>query len=134
MRLRIRTMLPVGAVLLCLAAGALGAQGKPKTHKGSAIAHAGAPAKAPGHAKKVVITTDRAVIVTREVLVKHGYEVVRIERSGGAQIVYFRRGNMGRGRGKGPVERMIIRPYEERVVFEATPRAVLVDLHVRLGL
>jgi hypothetical protein len=87
----------------------------------------------PGHAKKVV-TTDQAVVATREVLIRHGYEVVRVEVIKGSRVVYYRLGNRGRGRGKGPVERLIIRPAPERVVFESAPPKVLVDINVRLGL
>jgi hypothetical protein len=92
------------------------------------------PAK-PAHVKKVkVVTTDDAIVVTREVLVKHGYEVVRVERVRGARVVYYRRGNMGRGRGKGPIVRMIIRPAQERVVFESAPRGLVAEINVRLGM
>ncbi|HEU4565808.1 MAG TPA: hypothetical protein VFS05_14205, partial [Gemmatimonadaceae bacterium] len=63
----------------------------------------------PGHAKKRV-TTDDAIIVTREVLVSHGFTVVRVERVEGAQVVYYRAGNKGRGRGWGPVQKMVLRP------------------------
>ena len=91
------------------------------------------PAKPAKRAKRVV-TTDRAIVVTREVLVKHGYEVVRVETVRGARVVYYRRGNMGRGRGKGPIVRMVIRPVEERVVFEQAPRGLVAEINVRLGM
>src|SRR5918912_1079487 len=87
----------------------------------------------PGQAKKVV-TADQAVVATREVLVRHGYEVVRVEVIKSSRVVYYRRGNRGRGKGRGPVERLIIRPTPERVVFEDAPPKVLVDINVRLGL
>lgn len=83
---------------------------------------------------RTVVTTDRAIVVTREVLVKHGYEVVRVETVRGARVVYYRRGNMGRGRGKGPIVRMVIRPAQERVVFESAPRGLLAEINVRLGM
>jgi len=86
----------------------------------------------PGQAKKVV-TMDHASEVTRQVLVAHGYTVVKIEVVKGTRVVYFRRGNRGRGRGLGPVERMVIRPDAERVVFEAAPKSVLVDINIKLG-
>ena len=88
----------------------------------------------PGKPAKRVVTTDRAIVVTREVLVKHGYEVVRVETIRGTRVVYYRRGNMGRGRGKGPIVKMVIRPAEERVVFESAPRGLVAELNVRLGL
>jgi hypothetical protein len=86
----------------------------------------------PGQAKKV--TPDAAVIVTREMLVKHGFTFVRVERVGGMQVIYFRRGNMGKGKGLGPVEKMIIRPSGDVVVFESAPSIVLVDVKLKLGL
>jgi len=86
----------------------------------------------PGQAKKVV-TMDHASEVTRQVLVAHGYTVVKIEVVKGTRVVYYRRGNRGHGRGLGPVERMVIRPDAERVVFEAAPKSVLLDINIRLG-
>ena len=89
----------------------------------------------PGHAKKKVVTADQAIVVTREVLVSHGYEVVRVELVQGTRVVYYRRGNMGRGRGKGPIEKIVIRPEPDRVVFVAQPpRGLMVDINVRLGM
>src|SRR5437870_9365010 len=84
--------------------------------------------------KKYAVTTDRAVVVTREVLVKQGYEVVRVDNSGRDVIVWYRRGNRGRGRGKGPPVRMVIRrdPVANKIVFLETPSAILVDIDVRL--
>jgi hypothetical protein len=97
-----------------------------------------APAAAQGHGhgpkKEFAVAPDHAVSVTREVLVRQRYEVVRIETVGNDQVVYYRRGNMGRGKGKGPRMKMIIRRVENRVVFVDTPDAVLVDLNVRLRL
>jgi hypothetical protein len=81
-----------------------------------------------------VVTVSQAVVATREVLARHGYEVVRVEVVKGCRVVYYRRGNRGRGRGKGPMERLVIRPTPERVVFESAPPRVLVDINVRLGL
>ena len=89
----------------------------------------------PGQAKKKVVTADQAIIVTREVLVSHGYEVVRVELVQGTRVVYYRRGNMGRGKGKGPIEKIVIRPEPDRVVFVAQPpRGLMIDINVRLGM
>jgi hypothetical protein len=49
-------------------------------------------------------------------------------------VVYYRRGNMGRGKGKGPIQRMVIRTLRDRVVFEETEPTVLVDIDVKLKL
>ena len=55
-------------------------------------------------------------------------------RSDDAQVIYYRAGNRGRGKGKGPVERMVIRTVERRVVFEEAPPAILVDIDLNLKL
>ena len=89
----------------------------------------------PGHAKKKVVTADQAIFATREVLVSHGYEVVRVELVQGTRVVYYRRGNMGRGKGKGPIEKIVIRPEPDRVVFVSPPpRGLMIDINVRLGM
>ena len=102
----------------------------------SAVALSVAPAHAQGKGKDkhYAVSTDRAITVTRNVLVRQGYDVVRIERVGATQVVYYRAGNRGRGRGKGPVEKMIIRTVERRIVFEDTPPAIMVDIDVNLKL
>jgi hypothetical protein len=84
--------------------------------------------------KHYAVSSDRAVNVTRTVLVRQGFDVVRIERVGTTQVVYYRDGNRGRGKGKGRVERMVIRTVDRRVVFEDTPPAVMVDIDVNLKL
>ena len=100
------------------------------------LASVGRPlvAQGHGHKKEFEVAPSRAVSVTREVLVHQGYEVIRIETVGYDQVVYYRRGNMGNGKGKGPPMKMIIRHVENRVVFVDTPDAVLVDINVRLSL
>ena len=88
-----------------------------------------------GHGKKKVVTADQAIVVTREVLVSHGFEIVRVETVRTKRVVYYRRGNMGRGKGKGPIERIVIRPEPDRVVFVSPPpRGLMVDINVRLGM
>jgi hypothetical protein len=102
----------------------------------SALAVSAAPALAQGKGKDkhYTVSSDRAVSVTRNVLMRQGYDVVRIERAGTTQVVYYRAGNRGRGRGKGPVEKMVIRTVERRIVFEDTPPAIMVDIDVNLKL
>src|SRR2546426_8494606 len=84
--------------------------------------------------KKSAVSNDRALIVRKEVLVKQGYGVVRVENSGRDYVVWYRRGTRGRGKGKGPPVKMVIHRTEDRVVFLSVPSAVLVDIDVRLKL
>jgi hypothetical protein len=95
-----------------------------------------APVHAQGKskAKHYVVSSDRAIKVTRTVLIEQGYHVVRVERVGATQVIYFRRGNNGRGRGKGPLQRMVIRTVRDRVVFEEAEPAVLVGIDIKLKL
>jgi hypothetical protein len=110
------------SALFCPGRGAL-AQGKGPKHV------------PPGQAKKHVVTADQAIIVTRDVLVSHGFEIVRVETVQATRVVYYRRGNMGRGKGKGPIEKIVIRPEPDRVVFVSQPpRGLMVDINVRLGM
>lgn len=105
----------------------------PATVLGQGKGNDKAPKEPPGQAKKHV-TTDRAVVVAREILGTHGFTVVRVDVVEGAHVIYYRRGNNGRGRGLGPVERMVVRPSGTVVVFEAAPSKVLVDINIKLGL
>jgi uncharacterized protein (UPF0548 family) len=102
----------------------------------AALAVSVAPAHAQGKGKEkhYAVSSDRAVNVTRTVLVRQGFDVVRIERVGTTQVVYYRAGNRGRGKGKGRLERMVIRTVDRRVIFEDAPPAVMVDIDVNLKL
>ena len=112
--------------LFCPGRGVL-AQGKGHGPRGDHVP--------PGQAKKHVVTADQAIVATRDVLVSHGYEIVRVETVQTTRVVYYRRGNMGRGRGKGPIERIVIRPEPDRVVFVSPPpKGLMIDINVRLGM
>ena len=119
--LRFRWHLTIAAFL------AVSASASPALAQGRG--HATARGIAPGQAKKQV-TPAQAVTVSREMLVLHGFGVVRVETTKTGQV----RGNNGRGRGLGPVEKMIVRPSGSIVVFEAAPEEVLLDIRLRLGL
>ena len=117
------TYTPRAALLLvglAIAAAPLAAQGHGHGH-----------GEKRGHYKS---SPDHALTVTRDVLVRQGYEVIRVESRGDDQVVWYRRGNMGRGRGKGPPVKMIIHREADHVIFLDTPDAVLVDIDVRLRL
>ena len=94
-----------------------------------------APLAAQGdHGKHYAVTSDRALVVTRQVLDEQGFEVVRIETQDHDRVVYYRRGNMGKGKGKGRLERLVVRRVENRIVFVDTPSAFLVQIDLRLKL
>ena len=99
-----------------------------------AVSIAPAHAQGKGKDKHYAVSNDRAVTVTRNVLVRQGFDVVRIEHVGATQVVYYRAGNRGRGKGKGPVQKMVIRTVERRIVFENTPPAIMLDIDVNLKL
>jgi hypothetical protein len=101
---------------------------------GIAAVPAHAQGKAHGKYKHYVVSSDKAITVTRIVLVRRGFEVVRIERVGPTRVVYYRPGKSWRGRGKRPIHRMVIRTVRERVFFEETDPAVLVDIDINLKL
>lgn len=99
-----------------------------------AVTAAPAQAQGRGKPKHYAVSSDRALNATRVVLERQGFEVVRVVQSGDAQVVYYRAGNKGKGKGKGPVERMVIRTVERRVVFEEVPSGILVDIDLQLKL
>ena len=90
------------------------------------------PVAAQGNSKHYAVSQGRAIEVTRDVLQKQGYDVVRIEAVGPNQVVYYRRGNQGNGKGKGKLEKFVIRRDAERIVFVDTPSTILVAIDVRL--
>ena len=92
------------------------------------------PLPAQGHEKHYAVTSDRALHVTRDVLVEHGCEIVKVEARGGDQVVFYRRGSMDKGSGKGRLERLVVRRVENRIVFVDTPETFLVQIDLRLKL
>ena len=101
---------------------------------GIAVVPAQAQGKGNGKAKHYAVSSDKAVTVTRTVLTEQGYKVARVERVGATQVIYFYRGNNGRGKGKGPLQRMVIRKVNNRIVFEEAEPSVLIDIDVKLKL
>ena len=112
------------AAIFSAAAGTASAQGRGHGNHGNKVP--------PGQAKKVA-SPERAVSVAREVLVAQGFTVVRVEQLSGRQVVYYRRGNMGRGKGQGPLMKMYVRPTADRIVFEQAPPKALIEINVKLG-
>ena len=126
--MRARFRLPILALgLLGVLAGSAHAQGK---------SHDKGPKKVPpGQAKKALTVRD-GVTSARVILQEHGYEVWRVEPMGSSQVVYYYRGNRGRGKGHGPLERIYIRPTKERdrLVIEGPTKTLVVAIQARLGL
>lgn len=143
----------VAPALLVLATAPASAQGKGHGNghrnehdgKGKAAAQASAPhgtagdahaarAKSvpPGHAKRHV-THDDAVSVSRQVLGEKGYVVSRVERKGNTRVIYYYRGNNGRGKGHGPLMHMVVRPTTvDRYSFDGAPKGLVPDMMARL--
>lgn len=120
-------LVAVAAAGLWLAGGTADAQGNASGNRNAV--------QGIGNKKKVkVISTGDGVIIAREILVKHGYEVVRVDIVQDTRVIYYRLGNRGRGKGKGRLQKIVVRREPERIVFIDAPRAVLVDINVRLGL
>ena len=105
---------------------------------GTVAAQGNSDRKAPpsaGNKKKVRLpSTNEAITVAREMLGKHGYDVVRVDIVDDTRIIYYRVGNRGRGRGRGPLQKIVVRREPDRIVFVDAPRVVLVDINVKLGL
>ena len=94
------------------------------------------PALAQGHGPKkaFLVEPSRAMSVTRDVLVHQGFEIVRVEQTGNDQIVYYRAGNKGRGKGKGPPMKFVVRQMGSHVVFVDTPQPILIEINTKLKL
>ncbi len=83
---------------------------------------------------KETVSIEIALTATREVLTERGFDVVRIEQEDDFQIVYYRRGNRGRGRGGGPVERRVIWWTPERVEVRDAPDEIRIGIEIKLGI
>jgi hypothetical protein len=102
----------------------------------SLFAVVAAPVQAQGKmkVKHYAVTSDRAISVTRTVLIHRGYSVVRVDRIGSTRVVYYRVKRNRHGRGVGPIQRLVIRTVQDRVVFEDAEPSVLVDIDMKLKL
>ena len=96
---------------------------------------AATPAQAQGSvtAKQYSVSADRAMDVTRAVLQRRGFELVRVVRSEDAQVIYYRASPVGE-EGARPIERIVIRTVDRRVVFEDAPSALMADIDRGLAL
>ena len=88
----------------------------------------------PGQAKKRV-THAQAVDASRSVLIQQGYKVSRVEQVGDTRVIYYYRGNNGRGKGHGPMRRMVLRPRAERFDVDGAPsKEVMAAIVRKMGL
>ncbi len=93
------------------------------------------PVNAQGNSKNTFgVSVDVALEATRTTLVELGFEVVKLESKDEVLIVYYRRGNMGKGKGKGPMEKLVIRRVKQTVVFEESDPELLVKIQLTLKL
>jgi hypothetical protein len=84
--------------------------------------------------RRYAISSDDAVTATQAVLQRKGYEVVRLVEDRDTRVIYYRRIVQGGQDGPAPMERMIIRTVERRVVFEEVPSSLLEDIDQQLRL
>jgi len=106
---------------LVLGAAPSAAQGKSKADHKQSNDHSG-------------VTLDLAISATKDVLLKQGFEVVRVETQGEKQIVYYRAGNQGKGKGKGPPMRMVVERVSNRIVVQDAPDDIKLEIGIRLGI
>jgi hypothetical protein len=124
------------AIAVALIAVALPAQGQGKGKGKGAEKKAGKTVvvTSKGEVARKHVSTSRAVIVTRDVLVTNGYQIVNVAPSGTTQVIYYRRGNMGKGRGLGPVQKIYVVPSGDVVRFTSVPDPLLATILRRLGM
>lgn len=119
--------------LIAIASAGLWAAGSTAQAQGNNKGNGKSSSGSANKQKVKYVSTNDAIIVAREILVKHGYEVVRVDIVEDTRVIYYRLGNRGRGRGKGRLQKIVVRREPERIVFIDAPRPVLVDINVRLG-
>ena len=137
MRHTTRILIATAALALCTASASPAlAQGKSEKKSASTKSVVNGPSsKSAVKAKGPKISRVQALTTTRDLLARHGYEVVRVEQLDGGQVIWYRRGNMGRGKGKGPLVRMVVRPATTHYVVEAPglASAILKEITVKLS-
>jgi hypothetical protein len=98
----------------------------------SALASSAAAAQGHGPKRAFLTQPSHALAVTQDVLVHQGYEIVRVEESGNDRVVVYRAGNHGRGKGKGPPMKFVVRQMGNHVVFVDTPQPILVEINTKI--
>ena len=123
----------IAAALIAVALPAQG-QGKGKGKGAEKKAEKAVVVTSKGEVARKHVTTSQAVVVTRDVLVNNGYQIVNVVPSGTTQVIYYRRGNMGKGRGLGPVQKIYVVPSGDVVRFTSVPDPLLTTILRRLGM
>lgn len=123
----------IAAALIAVALPAQG-QGKGKGKGAEKKAEKTVIVTSRGDVARRHVTTSQAVVVTRDVLVTNGYQIVNVVPSGTTQVIYYRRGNMGKGRGLGPVQKIYVVPSGDVVRFTSVPDPLLTTILRRLGM
>ena len=123
----------IAATLIAVALPAQG-QGKGKGKGAEKKAEKAVVVTSKGEVARKHVTTSQAVVVTRDVLVNNGYQIVNVVPSGTTQVIYYRRGNMGKGRGLGPVQKIYVVPSGDVVRFTSVPDPLLTTILRRLGM
>ena len=86
----------------------------------------------PSKPKRYAVTNDRALMVTRDVLDRKGYEVTKIQNKGSDQIVWYRSSKHAKGTSASKPVRMVIHRDVDKIVFLETPQPILVAIDVQL--
>ena len=123
----------IAATLIAVALPAQG-QGKGKGKGAEKKAEKAVVVTSKGEVARKHVTMSQAVVVTRDVLVNNGYQIVNVVPSGTTQVIYYRRGNMGKGRGLGPVQKIYVVPSGDVVRFTSVPDPLLTTILRRLGM
>lgn len=88
----------------------------------------------PEREARAPVTVELAVGTAREVLVDQGFDVLRVDVHDDYQVIHYRAGNRGRGRGHGPPAKLVIRRSETRVVLEDATPDLRLAIEVKLGI
>ena len=121
-RLLVVATLPV---LLAVVALDAGAQGKGKDKGPSNGGGNGGEAAKPAKPAKVRKHSHAEVVdISRQVIVSKGYVVSKVENVGDTRVIYYYRGNNGRGKGRGPLLRLVVRPTPTQWVVESPTKDV----------
>ena len=101
-----------------------------------------ATAQAQGRGKKKSKTSEKPGKISvelvlssaQDVLKAEGFDVIKVETKGDLQIVHYRAGNQGKGKGKGPPRTMVIRRVDNGFELKDAPVEVKLKIELKLGI